>query len=203
MSSHATSSAVATCSADQPTNADRARACTRVDRRRALERLEEGPPVAGDRRQEHASRPVDHGRDADRVEGVADGRGVAVAADEDGDVSRDAPLRRDGPSPALGARRSRLRTTAGRRRRSARSAAMTRRAGSTEAHSLLRQRRRARRRDGARARATRRAPAHRSVVAAGGRRRRGRCGTRSRRGRAAPRPSTRRRRRSTPGRCAS
>ena len=55
-------------------------------RRRPFERLEQGQPVAGDRRAEHAAGAVDHGRHADGVEGVAHERAVAVGADEHGDV---------------------------------------------------------------------------------------------------------------------
>ena len=56
-------------------------------RRRALDRLEQAQPVARGRGAEDAARAVDDGGDVDLVEGVADERGVAVGADEDGDVA--------------------------------------------------------------------------------------------------------------------
>ena len=53
----------------------------------ALDRLEHAQPLAGRVGAEHAAGAVDDGGDVDGLQRIADARGVAVRADQDGDVA--------------------------------------------------------------------------------------------------------------------
>ncbi len=94
-SSSASSSAAASSCAVQPRKGVSAAARGPRRVRRPLERLQQPQPVPRGRRAEDAARAVDDRRDAGRLQRVADQRGVAVRADEHGDVpGADARARR-------------------------------------------------------------------------------------------------------------